>query len=746
MTETSRPPAPSYRTAAGVTAGVLALYLLTLAPTIGLWDAGEYTTAAAGLGIPHPPGNPGYLLVGRVVTLLPFASTIAVRLNIFVALASALSSGLWFLVAEQIARSWLTRERARIAAVVCALLGATAFTVWNQSVVNEKVYTISLFLLVLDVWTAIRWQQQPDGPRADRRLALICYRLGLGYTVHIAGLLAGPAVLAAVVSTRAHTLRRGRLMTLCAALFVLGLTPFSMLPIRAAFRLGINEGHPTACEDGRPHWSCTVSARTLDRFLYAHNRTQYAKPSVLERQETMSHQVRMWWLYFKWQWLRDTTGAAPGAQSALAILMLMLAGAGAWAHWRHDRRSFAPFATLIATLTAGLVYYLNFRLGFSQAVAMGVSDPAAMEVRDRDYFFLWSYSALAVWIGLGLAYLWQFVAEYIGAADVSDDPWAGLRRWRWHLASLVFCIALVPLVANGKWASRRHETLAEDFAVDLLDSVEPNAILFTGGDNDSFPLWYAQQVLGIRRDVSVVLTSYLAADWYARELITRTPEPYDAAHGPAVYRSMPAAAPAHAVLTLSRERADEIPPVTRLAAPQHVQLPGFTVDVPAGEIDRELLIMLRIMQDAGTRPIYFSRGAGSPAIDTYFKPHLVTQGLARKMVPSVSDDSGVVVTKREGPVDVARTQVLWDHFRGRTALRRNGQWGDAASASMPYLYLRLGVALADAQDSVGNHPLGKSIRTDVFELGQSLDFTRYLRAGRALDAPAGLGYAPVTGR
>ncbi|MDB4915542.1 MAG: hypothetical protein JWM95_3186 [Gemmatimonadetes bacterium] len=753
--------APSYRTAGAVSAAALLLYLVTLSPTIGLWDAGEYVAAAARLGIPHPPGNPGFVLLGRVVALLPIARTVAGRLNVLVALASALSAGLWFLVTEHVARNWLSPSRARVAGAATALVGASAFTVWNQSVVNEKVYTVSLFLLTLDLWTTLLWQSDPDGPAADKRLGLLCYRLGIGYTIHIAGLLAGPALLAAVLYTKPRTLRRPRLLALCAALFVLGLTPYAMLPIRSAFRLEINEGHPSACEDGAPHWGCTVSRETLDRFLYENNRTQYAKPSLLDRQQSLPNQVRMWWLYFKWQWFRDPAGMSPDWQSAIAVAVLLLAGAGGYTHWKADRRSFVPFATLIATLTAGLIYYLNFKLGYSQAMAMGVQDPRLHEVRDRDYFYLWSYSALSVWIGLGLAFVWRRIAELVAGSGGLDGRAAVVPRPRhWHIAGPVMCVALVPLIVNWSAASRRKETFAEDFAVDALNSVEPNGVLFTGGDNDSFPLWYAQQVLGVRRDVTIVLLAYLATDWYVRELIVKTPEPYDAARGPAIYRNFPAR-PLTPVLALTRSEANAIPQEMQTGA-SRAQLNGFQVDIPPTMLTRDVVVMLRIIHDAGVnRPIYFSSGAGTPAMDKYLGGHLITHGLARKLVADPAAEPGAVNTGI-GYVDVPRTLALWQSFRGPAGLERQGRWVDIPSVNAPYLYMRVGLGVSDGLDSTyalqaprmgfvlpqkgDSARPAQVVRAQVQRIGAALDLLTVVRERKnVLEAPTGLGYAPVTG-
>ena len=80
---------------------VFALYLVTLAPTTAMWDASEYITAAYTLGIPHPPGNPLFVLLGRVASLVPIGS-VAVRVNLLAAVCSAFSAAIWFLVAERV--------------------------------------------------------------------------------------------------------------------------------------------------------------------------------------------------------------------------------------------------------------------------------------------------------------------------------------------------------------------------------------------------------------------------------------------------------------------------------------------------------------------------------------------------------------------------------------------------------------------------------------------------------------------
>ena len=140
------------------------------------------------LGIPHPPGNPLFVILAHTFGLLPLAASYAERINLFAAVTSAAAAGLWFLVAER----WLqgiVRERwARYAAAFGGVLvGATSWSVWNQCTVNEKVYTVSLLSIALVMWLVVRWGDDEPGPHRDRWLVLIAYVLALTSTNHLMG-------------------------------------------------------------------------------------------------------------------------------------------------------------------------------------------------------------------------------------------------------------------------------------------------------------------------------------------------------------------------------------------------------------------------------------------------------------------------------------------------------------------------------------------------------------------------------
>ena len=704
---------PSYLAAGLTSLAVLALYLVTLAPSTAMWDTSEYIASAYVLGNPHPPGNPLFVLLGRVFALLPIAPTVAQRINILAAVTSAASAGFWFLITERVLVGWLAERWQRVAGgVLAAVIGATAFTVWNQSVVNEKVYTVSLVGLAAISWLTVRWSDDPDGPAADRTLVLIAYLLGLGYANHMMGFLAGPAVAVAVLVRRPATLFRWKLLLACAAAVAFGVTVFAFQPIRAAWFPAINEGEPTGCRTAFS-WACTFSRETWDAFMYNFNRGQYGKPSVMERQAPFAGQLGMWWLYFKWQWLRDMTGTHGFWQTLLGAFYLVIGLVGGWVHWKRDRRSFWYFGTLMFTLTLLLIYYLNFKYGHSQCLTMADVSGVACEVRDRDYFFLVSFSAWGVWAALGLVYLWEALAEMAGTqtVKVGREQLRLPTRRGWLVASPLLLVALVPLLGNWHAASRAGHTDTRDFAHDLLNSVEPYGILVTVGDNDTFPLWYAQEVEGMRKDVLVANTSLLNTDWYVRQMLRRPVYEYDAARGPALYRGSQWTRPSGPPVKITLEQAAQIPEVLPLSAPQTFRktTPEGTIEAVIqpgpGYLERaEQLVLLMIRDSYPLRPMYISRTAGGLGSRLGLQQYLLTQGLADKLLPSVPEvGRDTLLLPREGWFDLPRTEALWSSvFQGPAALLRRGDWVDQASVGIPLLYVSTAMSLGAAHQMRGD--------------------------------------------
>src|SRR3989441_792717 len=560
---------PPYAMAACVSVGALILYIATLAPTTQFWDTSEYIAAAYTLGIPHPPGNPLFVLMAHVFGLLPLAQGYAQRINLFAAATSAISAGCWFLVAERWLRSFVPALwPRRLAALAGAIVSATAFTVWNQSVVNEKVYTLSLLSIALILWFIVRWDDQPPGEAHDHHLLLIIYLLALTATNHMMGVLVGLVVItrlspplkkqrpasdaernlewsqflvftgvwalllslglehwqwiavAGVVFAGAlvYAIMAGNASFALAALLVavVGLSVYTYLPIRAAFYPPINEGEPT-------NWQALWAVLT---------RQQYGKPSIFDNPtqapgiQNAGHTAALYWSqivnyaqYFSWQVAHDWSDRV---QRVLAVGFLFVGGAGAMRHWRADKRTALAMTVLVFTFTFALIFYLNFKYGYSLHPEQPL---AAHEVRQRDYFFMVSFALWGIWVAMGLAAGIERVSEVFRERQPVEA-----RRWLY--GTPVLALALIPLAGNHLTASRKGETLARDFAYDLLQSVEPYGVLVTAGDNHTIPLWDAQDGEGIRQHVTIVNLSLANTAWTVRQLQRRPVAALYSAHAP----------------------------------------------------------------------------------------------------------------------------------------------------------------------------------------------------------------------
>jgi hypothetical protein len=740
---------PSYWAAAIAATLVFLLYLITLAPSTAMWDTSEYLAAAYTFGLPHPPGNPFFVILGRFFSILPIAPNVAMRVNILAALCSAVSAGAWFLITERVLVGWLAERWQRIVGgALTALVGATAFTVWSQSVVNEKVYTVSLVGLAIVSWLTVRWCDDPEGPKADRILVLVAYLSGLGYANHMAGFLALPAVAVAVAIRRPNTFLRWKLILVMVGALILGMTPFLTQPIRAAHFPRLNEGEPTACAT-KLEVGCTFSKVTYDRFMYNFNRGQYGKPSLMERQAPFPDQVGMWWLYFKWQWLRDAGDKHPGAQAALAWLFLVLGLIGGYVHWKRDRRSFWYFGPLVFSVTLLLIYYMNFKLGYSQLP----NSPVPHEVRDRDYFYLWSFSTWSVWVALGLVFVWETIAELFGSEERRRDKTTITtpKRTSWLTASPILVLAFIPLFTNWTSASRAGQTDTRDFAHDLLNSVEPYGVLITVGDNDTFPLWYAQEVEGIRQDVTVLCTSLLNTDWYTRQMIRNPVRPYDAAKGPVAYRNRTWPMPTKPLVNMTLQQSDSVPMLVPVTTPQEFHGGGGLTATIRGRnlgggfmgLDRSDLFVLYIIRDAfPQRPVFFARTAGDYPEELGFENHVVGTGLARKLVLDVPTESDSIVNlPRVGWFDVATTYSLWTNsFDALTSLAKRTQWVDKPSISIPFVYVSTGSILVEALHRQGKQAEAQRVMKDVEAVAagsQLQGYVPWLQAGPAI--PLGSG-------
>ena len=132
--------------------------------------------------------------------------------------------------------------------------------------------------------------------------------------------------------------------------------------------------------------------------------------------------------------------------------------------------------------------------------------------RERDYAFAGSFYAFTIWVGMGVAGLWHILRQYV----MKKDKQARAAAWVAAVVGLLVPLQMVSQTWDDHDRSGRY--CARDFGKNYLASVDQNGIIFTNGDNDTFPLWYAQEVEDYRTDVRVINLSYLATDWYINQM------------------------------------------------------------------------------------------------------------------------------------------------------------------------------------------------------------------------------------
>ncbi len=704
---------PPYRIALAVAGLVLAVYVLTLAPTVTFWDAGEFIAAAKTLGIPHPPGTPLFVMIAHVWAMLMPLGEYAVRTNLLSAILSAAAAGLFFLVTHESIRLFTTGFEGRTArvltlggAAVAAMLGAFTFTNWQNS--NEtEVYTVATFTIAAISWLLHVWRRERGTDRAPRVLLLIVYLAGVSIGNHLLALLAGPAVVMFLATTLQGTPARdpiqrraewgqlavvtgvwalligtglgstglivlGSLCFLAAAIYAamgrvgsfaalslfiacIAVTPYLYIFIRSAQNPPINEAAPAVYD----------LARRFDALLDVIRRAQYPPRTPLD-DPTVAHgpdnpgrtlgllaiQFGDYFQYFTWQWAKSVIS---WIQVPIALIFLGLGLRGSFAQRRADRSAWWLLFALFMVTGIGLVIYMNFRPGFGRWFDY-YPQGGSHEVRERDYFFVVSFIVWGLWAGMGLVVLARQLMERGGRPRL--------------LANAAFVVALLPLVLNWSAASRRHgpdARLAADFAYDMLNTVPPYGVLFTYGDNDTFPLWWAQEVAGIRQDVTVVCLALANTDWYMRQLRDGRVRPLAQAALPPVWQGAARPAPTWALHTMSDSAIATAMMGYVVSQTQELKLGPLTRKLESGTylLPNELLTLSVVQQNVGRRPIVWAITAGREFAG--LGEYVIQQALGFSLQAGKPDTASRSLDLRRlagAPLDVPVTErLVWGTYR-----------------------------------------------------------------------------------
>ena len=665
----------------GVFLITLIVYMCTQARTMSFWDSGEYATCISILGVPHPPGNPFYILLGRaIVAIFGWAVPHGMIAAFISGLFSALAVMFTYLITIQLTsmmkvKSW----EAIFAGLIAAFYTAFSFTFWMNAI-EAEVYSGLVFFVNLIFWLTLIWVQKSRDFSHQNFLLLIAYLFFLGFCVHQTALQIAPAMLFIVcypllkqgiksgsfwpklivysiflligyfffgvigkqmqiddldkmgfalvafiiVFIELKKVLDRRIWLLGIALVLVGLSSHIYLMVRAAERPFINEGNPS-------NW------KMFQEYVL---RKQYGNTSFVQRRGNFfTDQLNYHFLrYFSMQWLNEPfftkfIGVTSNMLKPVANIFIAFLGvAGAMLQFRKNKHSFWYFLSVILLTTIVMVFVMNL---------------SNAEVRDRDYFFVVAYNMWAIWLGIGaltLVTLWKSKPVRI---------------------AVLILMCLIPLsnfITQYRVHDRSQEFIALDYGLNFLNSLEENAIIFTNGDNDTFPLWYAQAVKdpyskeniysardvypnaesqeavakameyknkclkGIRKDVSVANLSLLNTAWYIRQLRDKEGILFNI--------------PDEQLDDLSIRRVEE--PLVIPGPPENPAM-GFTMNIPPTAEWRkdepfyrisDLAVMQIVKDNYGKRPIYFAVTCES---FVNFEDYVRNEGMVSRVVSNPGD-------------------------------------------------------------------------------------------------------------
>ena len=658
------------------------VYYDTMAPSVSYWDCGEFIAVSYTLGVPHPPGSPLFLLLGRIASMLPFSEDIAFRVNLLSPLSSAFAVFFLYLIIVQVVNHWRGKIESKQDALIAfgaGVVGSLTFAFTDShwfNAVEAEVYSFSTFFTAIVVWLILLWSEKADEKGHERYILIIAYMIGLATGLHLLNLLTLPFValviyfrkykfewlsfgitmaITAVVFFIIHNViikgmpkiadaigvfptglliiaifgamvwvisNQRKLMSVALTSMVLvliGYSTYALIFIRSNQNPGIDENDPETVEafisylEREQYGDVGILPRRFNgippihevagypegpgrSFSSSQNKSYSRYESSKQWDYFWDYQIRkMYNRYFLWQFAGRGPASDPGVirmgarnnEDGIDLtqfglpLAFILGIIGMFYHaYKDERMAFSIMSLFIMTGYA-IIIYLN------------QDDP---QPRERDYSYVGSFFAFSVWIGVGTAAISEWISKYVKNSDLSK---------RLIVLALITQVILVPTVmarANYHSHDRSGNFVAWDYSYNLLQSCEPNGIIFTNGDNDTFPLWYLQEVENLRTDVAVVNLSLLNTPWYIKQWRDKRPKETQ-------------------FITLSDRKIDQLTSSLQRWEKQKVRVPVY--DDPKnkkGYIEWEMkptyqgqalrvqdMMIMRIISDAAWRvPIYFA--------------------------------------------------------------------------------------------------------------------------------------------
>lgn len=559
------------------------VYLYTKQPTVSFWDCGEFAATAFTVSVPHPPGAPLWTLVGKIATMLPIGSNSAAKINAISAISSGFTVLFLYLVIVSVIRNWRGLPKESWDAVMmfsAAAIGALSYAFCDSywfNALEAEVYAFGTMLIGLAVWLLMVWWEKADEQYSERYLLLVAFIIGLALGIHLlvvqvilvggmlyyfrkyeytrknfliamaitcgAFILVYPVIViwyptwlggdikalkvtnSGVVEFLAAIIvpgllygafwafkKKKRTMSMAfmaVFLIFIGYSIYTTVLLRAKVdNLPINENEPKDLPTlvsylsreqygDAPFWPRRYSQEPMHRRTWAN----YTSDFDFFWRYQVNHMFNR---YLGWQYIgRAGYEMDKGIDwSKFYGIPFLLGLFGLFYHFRKDWK-------------LGLTFLWMFLLmGVLTTLFQRQQDP---QPRERDYFYEGAFFVFSLWIGIGVMGILELIRDAVKSSGAMKA--AGV-------AFIVCGFVFVPvnMAKTNFFYNNRHDNYVPfDYGYNLLQGLDKDAILFTNGDNDTFPLWYLQAVEGIRTDVRIVNLSLVNTNWYIKEMKNSTP-------------------------------------------------------------------------------------------------------------------------------------------------------------------------------------------------------------------------------
>ncbi|MEJ2613668.1 MAG: DUF2723 domain-containing protein [Ignavibacteriaceae bacterium] len=480
------------RAAAGILfISIFILLYVTSYPSIGWWDSGFFVTCANNLSVPDPGGSVLYVLLGRVFIILFFflpAVKAVTLVNIISAGLAAVFAYYTFLIIFDNLPLHLSEKGKVIASFFTSLSIPFLYSIWVESTA-QRIYVLGLLLTGILIYCSIKIWFSNDETEKRRLIYLIVFIMGIDYAAHRLNTPFLPVVIVLLIFSLRKELKHIRFWLILAGLYLLG---FSL----NIFPLIRSQSHPPFSMDDIRNFSQLYAWIDMKRYGESNFSMIFNR-----RAPFWSYQVdHMYLRYFGWNFLGTQGNGTIFNQIYFSFIPLLLGIIGfIYSLIKKFKLWILIFITFFL-FSFGLVVYANIREGFEF-------------IREVDRLFIPSFFVFALWIGIGLYVLMSLLNKLLMKINI---------RGKSALITLsVIGLLILPLniiITNWFKCDRSCYYFPDDFAYNLLTGCSRNAMLFTNGDNDTFPPWYLQSVEEVRPDVALINLSLLNTGFYVEQL------------------------------------------------------------------------------------------------------------------------------------------------------------------------------------------------------------------------------------